>query len=62
VDYVGSDELGKRPKLEYQISGVFTRRCWQHYREQPDTAWLLLRRKEAYAVNLGNGASDAAHS
>jgi len=49
-----------RPKLEYQIVAAFHAQVLATLQgAQPDTAWLLLRRKEAYAVNLGNCASDA---
>ncbi len=46
-------ELGKRPKLEYQIVATFHAQALATVQEaQPETAWLLLRRKEAYAVHL----------
>lgn len=46
-------ELGKRPKLEYQIVATFHAQVLAAVQEAiPDTAWLLLRSKEAYAVNL----------
>lgn len=46
-------ELGKRPKLEYQIVAAFHAQVLAAVQgAEPDTAWLLLRRVEAYAVDL----------
>ena len=46
-------ELGKRPKLEYQIVAAFHAQVLATVQgELPSTAWLLLRRQEGYAVNL----------
>jgi uncharacterized protein len=46
-------ELGKRPKLEYQIVAAFHAQVLATVQGvQPDIAWLLLRRKDAYQVNL----------
>lgn len=46
-------ELGKRPKLEYQIVAAFHAQVLATVQQaEPETAWLLLRRKEAYAVYL----------
>lgn len=46
-------ELGKRPKLEYQIVAAFHALVLATVQEaEPEAAWLLLRRKEAYAVQL----------
>ena len=46
-------ELGKRPKLEYQIIATFHGQVLAVVQEaSSDTAWLLLRREQAYAVNL----------
>ena len=46
-------ELGKRPKLEYQIVAAFHAQVLAAVQAaEPDTAWLLLRRRDAYAVNL----------
>lgn len=46
-------ELGKRPKLEYQIVAAFHAQVLATIQgTESETAWLLLRRKEAYAVNL----------
>lgn len=45
-------ELGKRPKLEYQIVAAFHAQVLATVQEaEPETAWLLLR-QEAYAVPL----------
>jgi len=44
-------ELGKRPKLEYQIVAAFHAQVLATVRAaEPSTAWLL--RQQAYAVNL----------
>lgn len=46
-------ELGKRPKLEYQVVAAFHALVLTTVQEaEPETAWLLLRRKEAYGVQL----------
>ncbi len=46
-------ELGKRPKLEYQIVAAFHAQVLATVQgASPDIAWLLLRRKEAYLVSL----------
>lgn len=46
-------ELGKRPKLEYQIVAAFHAQVLATVQGvSPDIAWLLLRRKEAYLVNI----------
>ncbi len=46
-------ELGKRPKLEYQIVAAFHAQVLATVQgAEPETAWLLLRRNEAYAVNV----------
>lgn len=46
-------ELGKRPKLEYQIVAAFHAQILAQIQQTiPSTAWLLLRRKEAYSVDL----------
>lgn len=46
-------ELGKRPKLEYQIKVTFHSQVLATVQEAaPATAWLLLRRKDAYTVSL----------
>jgi len=46
-------ELGKRPKLEYQIVAAFHGQALGMVQEAtPDRAWLLLRRKEMYEVSL----------
>lgn len=46
-------ELGKRPKLEYQIVAAFHAQVLAKVQAaEPDIAWLLLRGREAYAVNL----------
>ncbi len=46
-------ELGKRPKLEYQIIAAFHTFVLATVQQaQPEIAWLLLRRKEAYAVDV----------
>ena len=46
-------ELGKRPKLEYQIVAAFHAQVLATVQAaQPSTAWLLLRRQQAYSVNL----------
>ena len=46
-------ELGKRPKLEYQIVATFHAQVLAQVQfATPNIAWLLLRRKEAYLVSL----------
>lgn len=46
-------ELGKRPKLEYQVVAAFHGQALGMVQETtPDRAWLLLRRKEMYEVSL----------
>ena len=46
-------ELGKRPKREYQIVAAFHAQVLAASQGASlETAWLLLRRDEAYAVNL----------
>lgn len=46
-------ELGKRPKLEYQIVAAFHALVLGTVQgATPDIAWLLLRRKEPYLVSL----------
>lgn len=46
-------ELGKRPKLEYQIVAAFHAQVLATIQgTELETAWLMLRRKEAYTVNL----------
>lgn len=46
-------KLGKRPKLEYQITATFHAHVLTLVQQQPpDTAWLLLRDRSPYAVNL----------
>jgi len=46
-------ELGKRPKLEYQVVAAFHGQVLGMVQgTTPDRAWLLLRRKEMYEVNL----------
>ncbi len=46
-------ELGKRPKLEYQIVAAFHAQVLAALQgASPKTAWLMLRRDETYAVNL----------
>lgn len=46
-------ELGKRPKLEYQIIATFHALVLSQIQSAtPDIAWLLLRRKEIYQVNV----------
>ncbi len=48
-----SIELGKRPKLEYQIVAAFHAQVLATVLQATlDIAWLLLRRKEAYQVSL----------
>ncbi len=46
-------ELGKRPKLEYQIVAAYNAQVLASVQAaDPNTAWLILRRKQAYCVNL----------
>jgi uncharacterized protein len=46
-------EFGKRPKLEYQIVAAFHAQVLGMVQgTTPERAWLLLRRKEMYEVNL----------
>ena len=46
-------ELGKRPKLEYQIVAAYNAQVLTAVQAaEPETAWLILRRRQAYAVNL----------
>ena len=46
-------ELGKRPKLEYQIVATFHAQVLAQVQlATPDIAWLLLRRKEVYQVSV----------
>lgn len=46
-------KLGKRPKLEYQITATFHAYVLAQVQKQtPETAWLLLRDRAPYAVNL----------
>ena len=45
--------LAKRPKLDYQIVGAFHAQILASLQgAMPETAWLILREKEPYAVNL----------
>ncbi len=52
--YVSADIwLSKRPKLEYQIIAAFHGQVLASVQEKtPDTAWLMLRKKGLWAVNL----------
>ncbi|MBD1899667.1 TM0106 family RecB-like putative nuclease [Trichocoleus sp. DQ-A3] len=52
--YVPSDiHLGRRPKLEYQTVAAFHAHLLASVQGVlPDTVWLRLREKKAYAVNL----------
>jgi predicted RecB family nuclease len=46
-------KLGKRPKLEYQITATFHAFVLSAFQgHPPDAAWLLLRDRAPYAVNL----------
>ena len=46
-------ELGKRPKLEYQIVATFHAQVLAQVQlATPNIAWLLLRRKEVYQVSV----------
>ncbi len=46
-------KLGKRPKLEYQLTAAFHAFILAAVQNQPpDIAWLLLRDRAPYAVNL----------
>ncbi|MEG4148330.1 TM0106 family RecB-like putative nuclease [Microcoleus sp. Pol12B5] len=46
--------LSKRPKQEYQIIAAFHAQVLASVQEtMPDTAWLMLRKKGLYSVNLG---------
>jgi len=46
-------ELGQRPKLEYQIIAAYNAHVLASVQlADPSTAWLILRRRQAYAVNL----------
>lgn len=46
-------ELGKRPKLEYQIIAAYNAAVLARVQGiQPNIAWLVLRRQEAYAVDV----------
>ena len=46
-------ELGKRPKLEYQIVAAFHAQVLATVQGViPSNAWLLLRRKEPYSVSI----------
>ncbi|OKH27037.1 recombinase B [Chroogloeocystis siderophila 5.2 s.c.1] len=56
-------ELGKRPKLEYQIIAAYN----AHVLEQiqgiaPKTAWLFLRRPEVYTVDVARWTSQMQRS
>nr|WP_104546601.1 TM0106 family RecB-like putative nuclease [Chroococcidiopsis sp. TS-821] len=56
-------ELGKRPKLEYQIIAAYN----AHVLEQiqgiaPKTAWLFLRRPEVYSVDVARWTSQMQRS
>ncbi|HLO48242.1 MAG TPA: TM0106 family RecB-like putative nuclease [Kamptonema sp.] len=45
--------LAKRPKLDYQIVGAFHAQVLELVQGvMPETAWLILREKEPYPVNL----------
>ncbi|MEG4841017.1 TM0106 family RecB-like putative nuclease [Microcoleus sp. B9-D4] len=45
--------LSKRPKLEYQIIAAFHAQVLASVQEtKPETAWLMLRKKGLYSVNL----------
>lgn len=52
--YVPTDiRLGKRPKLDYQIIAAFHAKVLGAVQgTMPETSWLMLRNKGAYAVNL----------
>jgi len=46
--------LSKRPKQEYQIIAAFHAQVLASVQEKkPETAWLMLRKKGLYSVNLG---------
>ncbi|MEG4324753.1 TM0106 family RecB-like putative nuclease [Microcoleus sp. herbarium5] len=46
--------LSKRPKQEYQIIAAFHAQVLASVQEtMPETAWLMLRKKGLYSVNLG---------
>jgi uncharacterized protein len=45
-------KLGKRPKLEYQIVAAFHAQVLARVQGTWPTAWLLLRERDPYAVNL----------
>jgi len=46
--------LSKRPKLEYQIIAAFHAQVLASLQEtRPETAWLMLRKKGLWSVNLG---------
>jgi len=46
-------KLSKRPKLEYQIVSAFHAQILESIQESlPETAWLILRNKGLYKVNL----------
>ena len=46
-------ELGKRPKLEYQLTAVFHAQVLATVQAAtPDIAWLFLRQRSPYAVNV----------
>jgi uncharacterized protein len=52
--YVPADlKLGKRPKAEYQLVAAFHAQILASVQEtRPDTAWLIFRHKNPFAVNL----------
>lgn len=46
-------KLGKRPKAEYQLMGAFHAQILASVQETwPDTAWLIFRNKNPFAINL----------
>jgi predicted RecB family nuclease len=46
-------KLGKRPKLDYQITAAFHAHLLEAIQGVlPDTSWLVLRQRGAYSVNL----------
>jgi predicted RecB family nuclease len=52
--YVPTDiKLGKRPKLDYQINAAFHAYLLAAFQGMmPETSWLILRQRGAYAINL----------
>ncbi|PIG94637.1 recombinase B [Gloeocapsopsis sp. IPPAS B-1203] len=56
-------ELGKRPKLEYQIIAAYNAYVLEHIQGiSPKSAWLFLRRPEVYTVDIARWTSQMQRS